>query len=337
MKIFVTGAAGFIGFHVAKRLLADGHSVAGFDAMTSYYDVELKRARLAQLTGQPGFDFTTGQLEDRAALGAALDAAEPEIVIHLAAQPGVRYAFEAPDTYVQSNVVGTFTLLELLKSAPPQHLMFASSSSVYGGNRTASSAETDRTDFPLSLYAATKKSGEAICHSYAHLFGIPTTALRFFTVYGPWGRPDMALFKFVRAIVNDEPIEIYGEGRMRRDFTYIDDLVDAIVALMGAAPGSSSMPADSLSPAAPYRAVNLAGGQPVGLMDYVNAIEAALGREAKKVFLPMQPGDVTDTHASVELLQELAGHVPKITVREGVRRFVEWYRAYYKIDEAEHA
>ena len=337
MKIFVTGAAGFIGFHVAKRLLADGHSVAGFDAMTSYYDVELKRARLAQLTGQPGFDFTTGQLEDRAVLGSALDAAEAEIVIHLAAQPGVRYAFEAPDTYVQSNVVGTFTLLELLKSAPPQHLMFASSSSVYGGNRTASSAETDRTDFPLSLYAATKKSGEAMCHSYAHLFGIPTTALRFFTVYGPWGRPDMALFKFVRAIVNDEPIEIYGEGRMRRDFTYIDDLVDAIVALMGAAPGSSSMPADSLSPVAPYRAVNLAGGQPVGLMDYVDAIEAALGREAKKVFLPMQPGDVTDTHASVELLQELAGHVPKITVREGVRRFVEWYRAYYKIDEAEHA
>ena len=337
MKVFVTGAAGFIGFHVANRLLADGHSVAGFDGMTSYYDVELKRARLALLADRPGFTFSSGRLEDRDALGTALAAAEAEIVIHLAAQAGVRYAFEAPETYVQSNLVGTFTLLELLKSAPPKHLMFASRSSVYGGNRSDGSAETDRTDFPMSLYAATKKSGEAMCHSYAHLFGIPTTALRFFTVYGPWGRPDMALFKFVRAIIADEPIEIYGEGRMRRDFTYVDDLVDAIVALMGAVPGTSVASADSLSPVAPYRAVNLAGGQPVGLMDYVEAVEAALGREAKKVFLPMQPGDVTDTHASVELLQELAGHVPKITVREGVRRFVEWYRAYYKIDEAEHA
>ncbi len=332
MRVFVTGAAGFIGFHVARRLLAEGHAVAGYDGMTSYYDVELKRGRLAQLTRQSRFSFTEGKLEDRTLLGEALAAADADIVIHLAAQAGVRYALEAPDAYLQSNVTGTFNLLELLKSAPPQHLLFASSSSVYGGNRAAISSETDRTDYPMSLYAATKKAGEALCHSYSHLFDIPTTALRFFTVYGPWGRPDMALFKFVRAILDDQPIEIYGEGRMRRDFTYVDDLVDAVLGLIEVGPGAEAASArDSLSPVAPYRVVNLAGGRPVGLMDYVAAIEAALGRTARKVMLPMQPGDVVDTHASPELLHQLAGFVPKVGVSDGVRRFVEWYRAYYKV------
>lgn len=331
MTIFITGAAGFIGYHVAARLLAAGHAVTGFDGMTSYYDVTLKRARLERLSAAGGFTFVEGLLEDRPALKAALDSAQPDIVIHLAAQAGVRYAFEAPDTYLQSNVVGTFNLLELLKSKPPRHLLFASTSSVYGGNVDSPSRETDRTDFQMSLYAATKKSGEAMCHSYAHLFGIPTTAFRFFTVYGPWGRPDMALFTFVRKMLAGEAIDIYGEGKMRRDFTYIDDLVDAIVGLIEVVPKTGvAVPGDSLSPVAPYRAINLAGGRPVQLMDYVQAIEAALGQEATKNFLPMQPGDVVDTHAAPDLLRELVGAVPKVDVQEGVARFVAWYREYYR-------
>jgi UDP-glucuronate 4-epimerase len=330
MTIFITGVAGFVGYHVAQRLLAAGHPVAGYDGMTSYYDVSLKRARLAQLSASPRFTFMEGMLENRADLAAGLAAAQADIVIHLAAQAGVRYAFEAPDAYLQSNVVGTFNLLELLKSRPPRHLLFASTSSVYGGNTDSPSRETDRTDFQMSLYAATKKAGEAMCHSYAHLFGIPTTALRFFTVYGPWGRPDMALFTFVRKMLAGEPIDIYGQGRMRRDFTYIDDLVDAIVSLIDAVPGTEATARDdSISPVAPYRVVNLAGGRPVQLMDYVEAIEAALDQKAIKNFLPMQPGDVVDTHASPELLHELTGTVPRIEVKEGVARFVAWYREYY--------
>ncbi|WP_423068392.1 NAD-dependent epimerase/dehydratase family protein [Devosia sp. CN2-171] len=331
MTIFITGTAGFIGYHVAARLLALGHSVVGFDGMTSYYDVSLKRARLARLAAADGFTFTEGMLEDRPALKAALDAAQSDVVIHLAAQAGVRYAFEAPEAYLQSNVVGTFNLLELLKTKPPRHLLFASTSSIYGGNADGPSRETDRTDFQMSLYAATKKSGEAMCHSYAHLFGIPTTALRFFTVYGPWGRPDMALFTFVRKMLAGEPIDIYGEGRMRRDFTYIDDLIDATVGLIDVLPDARARgPSDSLSPVAPYRAVNLAGGKPVELMTYVEAIEAALGQRAIKNFLPMQPGDVVDTHASPELLHDLVGAVPKVDVHDGVARFVAWYREHYQ-------
>lgn len=330
MNIFITGAAGFIGYHTAARLLAAGHKVTGYDGMTRYYDVTLKQARVARLEAQGGFSFIEGLLEARETLERALDAADPAVVLHLGAQAGVRYAFEAPDAYMQSNVVGTFNLLELMKSKPPRHLLFASTSSVYGGNTSQPSRETDRTDFQMSLYAATKKAGEAMCHSYAHLFGIPTTAFRFFTVYGPWGRPDMALFTFVRKILAGEAIDIYGEGRMRRDFTYIDDLVDAIVALIDVVPGKASAgPSDSLSPVAPYRTINLAGGRPVQLMTYVEAIEAALGQEAKKNFMPMQPGDVVDTHASPELLRELTGTVPKVDVHEGVARFVAWYREYY--------
>jgi len=328
-RFFVTGAAGFIGFHTCNRLLAAGHSVVGFDGMTSYYDVSLKQARLDQLLAQPGFTFVKGMLEDADALRQAIEQADPEVVIHLAAQAGVRYAMEAPDTYIRSNVLGTYNLLEILKARKLQHLVFASTSSVYGGNPQKPSREVDRTDFPVSLYAATKKSGEALCHSYAHIYGLPITALRFFTVYGPWGRPDMALFKFVRAILADEAIEIYGQGKMRRDFTYIDDLVDLIVAVADHPPEAAApTAADSLSPVAPYRTLNLGGGVPVPLMEYVEAVESALGITAKKDFLPMQPGDVVDTHASPELLQDLLQITPKVRVQDGVKRFVDWYRSY---------
>jgi UDP-glucuronate 4-epimerase len=330
VRFFVTGAAGFIGYHVAERLLLDGHAVAGYDGMTTYYDIELKKARLSQLRRHAGFTFTAAMLEDAHALKRAYHTAAPDVVVHLAAQAGVRYALEAPATYIESNVNGTFQLLETMRNTPPGHFLFASTSSVYGGNTKMPFTETDRTDFPVSLYAATKKAGEAMCHSYAHLFGIPTTAFRFFTVYGPWGRPDMALFKFVRAITSDEPIEIYGHGQMARDFTYVDDLVDGIVALAAMAPGGNGpFPHDSLSTVAPYRVVNIAGGKSVSLMDFVTAVEDAVGKPAKKTMLDMQPGDVVATHADSTLLEELVDRVPTTPIAEGVSRFVAWYRDFY--------
>ena len=330
MKFFVTGAAGFIGFHMATRLLDQGHNVAGYDGMTTYYDVTLKHARLARLQQHEHFEFTTAMLEDSDALRAAFHEFEPDVVIHLAAQAGVRYALEAPHAYIQSNVLGTFNLLEVLREKPPQHFLFASTSSVYGGNAIMPFAEIDRTDFPVSLYAATKKAGEAMCHSYAHLFGIPTTAFRFFTVYGPWGRPDMALFKFVQAISRNEHIEVYGHGQMARDFTYIDDLIDAVLALTEKVPGLGAVASnDSLSPVAPFRSVNIAGGSPVRLMDFIATIEKAMGQTAEKIMQEMQPGDVVETHADSSLLKRLTGRVPSTPVAEGVPRFVDWYREYY--------
>jgi UDP-glucuronate 4-epimerase len=330
VKFFVTGSAGFIGFHVASRLLGEGHEVAGYDGLTTYYDIDLKKARLARLQQHDGFTFTPAMLEDRNALKAAYGAFGPDVVIHLAAQAGVRYALEAPGAYVESNVIGTFNLLEVMRETAPKHFLFASTSSVYGGNVSMPFAETDRTDFPVSLYAATKKAGEAMSHSYAHIFGIPTTVFRFFTVYGPWGRPDMALFKFVRAISRDEPIDVYGHGQMERDFTYIDDLVDGIMALTATIPGEhKSTPHDSLSTVAPYRTINIAGGTPVRLMDFIKAIEDVLGRPAKMNMLDMQPGDVVATHADSTLLKEMVGGVPSTPVTEGVSRFVGWYRGYY--------
>jgi UDP-glucuronate 4-epimerase len=335
VKFFVTGTAGFIGFHVAARLLGAGHEVAGYDGMTSYYDVALKKARLAMLRQHDAFQFTEAMLEDREALSAAYRNSQAQVVIHLAAQAGVRYALEAPEAYTQSNIVGTFNLLELLRDKPPEHFLFASTSSVYGGNTTMPFAETDRTDFPVSLYAATKKAGEAMCHTYAHLFHIPTTAFRFFTVYGPWGRPDMALFKFVRAIDSGQPIEVYGGGKMRRDFTYIDDLVDAIIALIDTAPGRQHIGQhDSLSPVAPFRTINIAGGNPVGLMDFIGAIESVVGRRAEKVLLGMQPGDVVETHADPALLKELVSQTPKTSIYDGVSRFTEWYREYSRSSQS---
>ncbi|GHA25441.1 UDP-glucuronate 5'-epimerase [Devosia pacifica] len=334
MRILVTGAAGFIGYHTTKRLLADGHSVTGLDAMTPYYDPRLKEQRLDLLRADQRFTHHQMRLEDKTAIDALVDSIEPEIVVHLAAQAGVRYSLEQPGDYVATNLVGTFNLLEALRRAPPRHLLIASTSSVYGANEDLPFSETDRTDWPVSLYAATKKACEAMSHSYAHLFAIPTTCFRFFTVYGPWGRPDMALFKFVEAMTRNQAIEVYGEGRMRRDFTYVDDLVEAITRLMGSPP-RIGMPVDvprgedSLSPAAPWRSVNIAGGQPSELMAFIAAIEAALGKSAEKVMLPMQPGDVVETGADPALLEALIGYKPTTSVTEGVKAFVDWYLGHY--------
>ncbi|AYG67094.1 MULTISPECIES: NAD-dependent epimerase [unclassified Rhizobium] len=334
MRYLITGTAGFIGFHLAKRLLDEGHFVVGFDGMTPYYDVRLKEKRTAILARSNGFKAVTGMLEDKAALDRAAELAEPDVIVHLAAQAGVRYSLENPRSYVDSNLVGSFNILELARDLQPKHLLLASTSSVYGANEKIPFAESDKADEQMTIYAATKKSMELMAHSYAHLFHVPTTAFRFFTVYGPWGRPDMALFKFVDAIRNDRPIEIYGEGKMSRDFTYIDDLVEGIVRLIGVVPSEenrvvSETVIDTLSKNAPFRVVNIGGGQPVGLMSFVETIETMLGKQAIRKMLPMQPGDVHNTYAVPDLLVALTGFKPQIEVDEGVRRFVEWYQENY--------
>lgn len=329
-RILVTGSAGFIGFHTARRLLDAGAQVLGIDNFTPYYDVSLKDARNAILSAQPGFRLARLGIEDAAALGEAWRGFAPDTVIHLAAQAGVRYSIDHPDEYVATNVTGTFNLLELARHHPVRHFLAASTSSVYGANSEMPFAETQRTQTPMSLYAATKGATELVGHSYAHLYGIPLTFFRFFTVYGPWGRPDMALFKFMKAMAAGEAIDVYGHGKMARDFTYVADLVSALVALIDAVPGTEPVSAaDSLSPVAPFRSVNIGGGSPVPLMDYIAALEAATGEQAKKNFLPMQPGDVPATHASADLLRALVGFVPETPVSEGVKAFVDWYREYY--------
>ncbi len=329
-RYFITGTAGFIGFHLAERLLGLGHEVVGYDGFTRYYDVSLKRARQARLAAHASFSSHEAMLEDFDALAKAVEAAKPEIMVHLAAQAGVRYSLENPRAYADANLTGTFNLLETAKAASPRHLLIASTSSAYGANTAMPFRETDRTDHPLTLYAATKKAGEDMAHAYAHLYKIPTTAFRFFTVYGPWGRPDMALFKFVDAMLADEPIDVYGEGRMKRDFTYIDDLVESIVRLAELPPkeGEPVAERNSLSPAAPYRVVNIGGGQPEGLMDFIAAIEASLGKPAKCNYLPMQKGDVPATWAAPDLLIALTGFAPSTPIAKGVQAFVDWRLAY---------
>jgi UDP-glucuronate 4-epimerase len=333
VRFLITGSAGFIGFHLANRLLADGHIVAGVDGLTLYYDVKLKQARHAELAKSNRFTAHIAMLEDADRLAEIVAAAKPDVIFHLGAQAGVRYSLENPRAYVDSNVTGTFNLLESVRRNPIQHLIFASTSSIYGANSKMPFTETDPTDHPLTIYAATKKAGELMAHNYAHLWNIPLTAVRFFTVYGPWGRPDMALFKFVDAILNDRPIEIYGEGRMSRDFTYVDDLVEAMVRLVPCVPAARAsveiVPGDSLSPIAPFRVINIGRGAPIALLDFVEAIEVALGRKAERILLPMQPGDVPATFASADLLERLTGYRPATGVGEGVAKFVDWYRGYY--------
>ncbi|MDR7027144.1 NAD-dependent epimerase/dehydratase family protein [Rhizobium rosettiformans] len=329
MHYFITGTAGFIGFHLARRLLADGHQVTGFDGMTPYYNVKLKQMRHAALAQYPAFKPVIAMLEDRAAVEDAMAKAKPDVVIHLAAQAGVRYSLENPQSYLTSNVTGSYNIIELAERHKVKHLMLASTSSIYGANPTVPFRETDRADEPLTIYAATKKSMELMAHAHAHLYKTPTTAFRFFTVYGPWGRPDMALFKFVDLMLNDQPIEIYGEGQMSRDFTYIDDLVEAIVRISHVIPDESNRVADekieTLSRQAPFRLVNIGGGQPENLMDFVELVEKALGQPAIRKMLPMQKGDVPRTYAAPDLLQALTGYTPSTRLEDGVKAFVEWY------------
>lgn len=332
MRVLVTGSAGFIGFHLSRLLLAEGAEVQGYDGMTDYYDVALKRRRHESLAETPRFHCAEGLLEDRAALDAVADGFGPDVIVHLAAQAGVRYSIDNPRAYVDANIVGTFNVMEVALRHRVRHLLMASTSSVYGANTDMPYAETHKADTPMSFYAATKKANEAMAHAWAHIHGLPTTMFRFFTVYGPWGRPDMALFKFTRAILQDEPIDIYNHGDMWRDFTYVEDLVRGIRGLIDAAPGTAPIgPHDSLSPVAPWRVVNIGNSDKVKLLDFVDAIEDSLGRKAIRRYLPMQPGDVPATWADASLLQGLTGHRPETPFREGVARFVAWYREYYRV------
>ena len=331
MRVFVTGSAGFIGFHLCRRLLADGHVVDGFDGMTPYYDPQLKRDRLSILERSNGFHQHVGMLEDFDALRAAYAASAPDVVVHLAAQAGVRYSLENPRAYVDSNLVGFFNLIECAREMPPKHLLCASTSSVYGQRRDTPFHETDDTDRPITLYAATKKANEVIAHSYAHLWSLPTTMFRFFTVYGPWGRPDMAPLKFIEAIEAGWPIDIYNFGDMSRDFTFIDDLVEAIVRLADVPPAVGDASDDpAMAPGAPFRIVNIGRGQPVPLLEFVEAIELALGKKAERNLMPMQKGDVPRTFADCTLLEELTGYRPATGVSAGVAALVDWYRARHQ-------
>ena len=329
---FVTGAAGFIGFHIAARLLDEGWRVIGLDSLNAYYDPSLKERRRSILIERPGFSFVHGKLEDAGLLMRLFEEYRPNIVIHLAAQAGVRYSIEYPRAYVEANLLGTFELLEAARAYPPEHMLMASTSSVFGANTQMPYAETDKADSQMSFYAATKKANEAMSHSYAHIHGLPVTMFRFFTVYGPWGRPDMALFKFVSAIRDGTPIDVYNHGNMKRDFTYIDDLVEALVRLINVTPHSpddrgEALSGDSLSAVAPWRVVNIGNSNPVMLRDFIAAIEAAVGQTAEKNFMPMQPGDVPATWADTRLLNQLIGEMPQTPLRKGVQAFVDWYAA----------
>jgi len=333
--VLITGTAGFIGFHLAQLMLKDGFRVVGYDGMTPYYDVALKRQRHQILMQSPGFSCEEGMLEDMLRLESLCIRERPQIIIHLAAQAGVRYSLESPRSYVESNLVGTFNVMECARVLDLQHLLMASTSSVYGANEVPF-AEVQKTETPLTLYAATKKANEGMAHSYAHLWKIPTTMFRFFTVYGPWGRPDMALFRFVKAALEGEAIDVYNHGQMARDFTYVTDLVRAVRLLVDQPPVQPAtpediLPGDSLSPAAPFRTVNIGNSTRVPLMEFITEIERALGLGIAKNFMEMQKGDVPETWADCTLLQRLTGYRPETSVRDGVEAFVAWYRDYYRI------
>ena len=333
MRILVTGAAGFIGSRLSQRLLERGDEVLGYDNVNAYYDPTLKEARLAQLLPRRGFRFVRAGLEDRAALDAAFAGFSPERVVNLAAQAGVRYSLENPQAYVDSNITGFLNVLEACRHRGVEHLVYASSSSVYGANRKLPFAVEDGVDHPVSMYAATKKANELMAHTYSHLFGLPTTGLRFFTVYGPWGRPDMALFLFTRKILAGEPIDVFNHGRHTRDFTYIDDIVEGVIRTLDRVPGADPgydphVPSPATS-SAPFRVYNIGNHQPVELLRYIEVLEECLGRKAHKHLLPLQPGDVPDTCADVSALMRDTGYSPSTPVEVGVARFVEWYRDYY--------
>jgi UDP-glucuronate 4-epimerase len=334
-KILVTGAAGFIGFHLSRRLLARGDSVVGLDNLNDYYDVHLKEDRLSQLTQEPRFSFHRLDLADGPAVAGLFDSERFDAVVNLAAQAGVRYSLSNPGAYVNSNLVGYTNVLEGCRHAGVKHLVYASSSSVYGANTRMPFSVHDNVDHPLSLYAATKKSNELMAHTYSHLFGIPTTGLRFFTVYGPWGRPDMAMFLFTRAILAGHPIDVFNHGRMRRDFTYIDDIVEGVVRVTDrpAQPrldwtGDAPDPGTSK---APYRLYNIGNSRPVELLYVIETLEQCLGKKAVKNMLPMQPGDVAETFADVDDLVRDVGFKPSTPIEEGIRRFIEWYRWYHRL------
>ncbi len=334
--VLITGSAGFIGYHLASLLLAEGFRVVGYDGMSDYYDVRLKQRRHQMLLQNPNFSCTEGLLEDFDTLHALAMAEKPDVIVHLAAQAGVRYSLENPRAYIDANLVGAFNVMECARELGVDHLLMASTSSVYGANEDMPFDEREKCDTQLTLYAATKKANEVMSHSYAHLWNLPTTMFRFFTVYGPWGRPDMALFKFTRGILEGTPIDIYNNGDMFRDFTYVTDLVRGIRLLVDTPPvrpeTADDIPEwDSLSPAAPWRVVNIGNSEKVRLMDFVTAIEAECGREAIKNFMPMQKGDVPATWADATLLRELTGYAPQTEVRDGIRQFVAWYREYYAV------
>ncbi|WP_158971883.1 NAD-dependent epimerase/dehydratase family protein [Chachezhania sediminis] len=331
----VTGSSGFIGFHLCRRLLADGFRVVGIDSLNDYYDVALKERRQAMLLQNPAFKVVNDCIESPGLMMSLFEEEHPDIVVHLAAQAGVRYSIDNPRAYLEANLVGTFEILEAARAHPPQHMLLASTSSAYGANTDMPYREVVKADHQMSFYAATKKATESMAHSYAHLFDLPVTMFRFFTVYGPWGRPDMALFKFTKAILEDKPIDVFNHGDMKRDFTYVDDLVEAIRLLIDAAPVRPAdgvvEEGDSLSPVAPWRVVNIGNSDSVQLVDFIAAIEAATGRTATRNLMPMQAGDVPATWADAALLMKLTGYTPKTRVPEGVARFVEWYRDYYGV------
>jgi len=333
--IFVTGAAGFIGFHVSKRLLERGEEVVGIDNLNDYYDPALKLARLEILRKFERFEFVRADIADRAAMEALFAQHKPQRVVHLAAQAGVRYSLTNPHVYTESNITGFLNILEGCRHHGVEHLVYASSSSVYGANTKQPFSEHDNIDHPVSLYAATKKANELMAHTYAHLFGVASTGLRFFTVYGPWGRPDMALFRFTRGILAGEPIPVYNEGRMIRDFTFIDDIVEGVVRVLDQrAEPDPNWSGDAPDPArsyAPYRVFNIGNNRPVLLLDYIAALEEALGRKATLELLPMQPGDVVSTRADVSELEKAVGFHPSVTIAEGIARFVTWYKDYFQV------
>ena len=332
MKIFITGSSGFIGFHLSRTLLDKGHSVCGFDSMNNYYDVNLKKARLQILKKYKKFSFTKAKLENKKILSKSISRFKPKVIIHLAAQAGVRYSIENPRIYLNSNIIGTYNIIELAKEIAVKHLIIASSSSVYGANKKFPFKEIDKTETQLSIYAATKKSTESIAHSCSSLWKVPITMLRFFTVYGPWGRPDMAYFKFTKRIINKKKIDIYNQGKMHRDFTYIDDIVEGINSLINKAPNlkqSNKIKNDSLSPVAPFRILNIGNTKKVFLMDFIDTLEKQLKTKAIRNYMPMQKGDVTMTLSDTTLLKKITGYNPRTNYKDGIKKFLKWYLEYY--------